>query len=111
MLKWINYDHGSELKIYTAKTEERVISICKRKKFDLIFMDIDLDGEDGYSICKNILQNSIINSDTPIVAITANIKYVQNDRDKKYDCFKDTLLKPFTNKDISRVISKYIINT
>jgi two-component system capsular synthesis sensor histidine kinase RcsC len=108
LLKWINYDHGAELKIDTAKNEARVLNLTKRKQYNLIFMDIDLDGEDGCSICDSILRTSELNADTPIIAITANIKTVQNDRDSKYDCFKSILLKPFTNKDINRVIAKYI---
>jgi signal transduction histidine kinase/CheY-like chemotaxis protein len=107
LLKLINYDHGAELKIDTAKNEERTVSLTNRKAYDLIFMDIDLDGEDGCSICDTICSGDK-NIDTPIIAITANIKTIQKDRDPKYDCFKDILLKPFTNKDINRIIARYI---
>ena len=108
LLKWINLDHGSELRVDTAHNEEKTISLTNRKKYSIIFMDIDLDGEDGCSICNNVLSNDR-NKNTPIIAVTANINTVQKDRDPRYDCFMDVLLKPFTNKDINRIIAKYII--
>lgn len=107
LLKWLNYDHGAELRIDTARNEERTMALTNRKKYSLIFMDIDLDGEDGCSICEAVLSGEK-NRSTPIIAITANIKSIQKDRDSRFDCFSNVLLKPFTNKDIDRVIAKYI---
>jgi CheY-like chemotaxis protein len=109
LLKWINYDHGSELNIDTAGNEERALSHVGRKTYDIIFMDLDLDLEDGCSICNCIISNKDNpNSNAHIIAITANIKAIQKDRDSKYECFREILLKPFTNKDINRIVAKYI---
>lgn len=106
LLKWINYDYGTELKIDIAKSEERVLRLTSQKKYSLIFMDIDLDDDDGCNVCSAV--RNTINKETPIVAVTADIKSVQKDRDSRYNCFQEILLKPFTNRDIERVISKHM---
>jgi CheY-like chemotaxis protein len=111
MIKWINCDYGSELSLDVASNSTHFSKLTNTKKYDLILMDIDLDGEDGCWLCSDIKYDkakSQINNNTPIVAITANIKTIQKDRDSRYDCFDEILLKPFTNKDIVRVIEKYM---
>ena len=111
MIKWINYDYGSDLSIDVASNSSRVSKLTRNKKYDLILMDVDLDGEDGCWLCGDIKYDELesqINNNTPIVAITANIKTIQKDRDSRYNCFDEILLKPFTNKHIVQVIGKYI---
>ena len=82
--------------------------MASNKPYDLIFMDIDLDGEDGCDVCENILSSCPLNKNCPIVAVTANIKAIQPDRDSKFNSFKTIILKPFKNKDIDRIIVKYL---
>jgi signal transduction histidine kinase/CheY-like chemotaxis protein/PAS domain-containing protein len=110
LLKCMNYDNGYDLNIETAETGDKAIELTKIKKYDLIFMDIDLDGEDGCTVSERILSNYAMNNTVcPIIAVTANIKSVQHDRDPKYDCFADVVLKPFNNYDINKIIVKYLV--
>jgi signal transduction histidine kinase/CheY-like chemotaxis protein len=108
LLRCINYDKGYDLNIETATNGDRTMELTKNKKYDIIFMDIDLDGEDGCTICENILTKCTLNKNCPIIAVTANIKSVQHDRDPKFNCFNDVILKPFNNKDILKTINKYL---
>lgn len=108
LLRCMNYDKGYELNIETANTGEKAIQLADIKHYDLIFMDIDLDGEDGCTICNRILNESKLNRSTNIVAVTANIKSVQNDRDSRFNLFSNVILKPFNNKNINDTIIKYL---
>ena len=106
LLRCMNYDCGYDLMIETACTGDKALFLASAKKFDLIFMDIDLDGEDGYTICEQIRNQLDLNKNTPVVAVTANIKYVQ--KENKNIIFNDIILKPFNNKDIKKYILKYL---
>ena len=94
LLKWINYEHKSELRIRSARTEEQIKLLDSHRKYDIIFMDIDEDWP--------------IDMNAPVIAMTANIKAVQKDRDPMYDKFEDVLLKPFTNIDVGRMLVKFL---
>ena len=45
----------------------------KKIKFDLILLDINMPGMDGYEVCSRI-KNDNLNADIPIIFITANIE-------------------------------------
>ncbi len=108
LLRCMNYDKGYDLHIETVGSGEKAIHLSTNKEYNLIFMDIDLDGVDGCDICKDILNTCPLNKNCPIVAVTANIQAIQPDRDPKFNNFKTIMLKPFKNKDINRIIVKYL---
>jgi signal transduction histidine kinase len=108
LLRCMNYDNGYDLNIETSNNGSKAIQLTDIKKYDLIFMDIDLDGEDGCTICNRILNDSNLNKSTPIVAVTANIRSVQQDRDSRFNMFSNVLLKPFNNKNINDTVVKYL---
>lgn len=108
LLKCMNYDKGYALNVDTTHTGLRAQELADKKKYDLIFMDIDLDGEDGCVTCEHIINNSNKNKDSPIVAITANINAIQNNRDNKFNLFKDIILKPFNNNDIIKIVWQFL---
>lgn len=106
LLKWFNYDYEYELNIDTVNKGDKSRILCNQKKYDLIFMDIDLDGEDGRTICKDIITNSKLNKETPIVAVSANIKFNINSSD--FDMFSDFILKPFSDTQIKKTLMKFL---
>jgi signal transduction histidine kinase len=106
LLKWFNIDFGYELTIDTVNSGNKSIELSKQKKYDIIFMDIDLDGQDGRTVTNEILNTSIINNTTPIIAVSANIKLNKNLPD--CDCFSDIILKPFNDKKIKNILIKYL---
>lgn len=108
LLRCMNYDKGYDLNIDTVESGTRAFDATLYKSYDLIFMDIDLDGEDGCDVSKKILASSLLNKNCPIIAVTANIKAIQPDRDPKFNCFDDVVLKPFSNTDINKIILKYL---
>lgn len=107
LLRCISYDHGYDLNIETASTCDKALLLSKQQRYDLIFLDIDLYSDDECTVRENLLY-TISNYDVPIIAITANIKSKQSNRDVKYNVFDDIILKPFSNKDIEKIVIKYL---
>lgn len=56
--------------VLTAKSGDEAISIAKQEKPDLIFMDIIMDGTDGYEACR-ILHRDPETKDIPVVFISS----------------------------------------
>lgn len=107
LLKCMNYDKNYMLSIDTANTGDKAINMTNNKKYDLIFMDIDLDGDDGCIIGKKILKKyNETNIFTIVIAVTANIKIQKTHN----DVFSDIIIKPFNNTDIHNIIIKHLAN-
>ncbi|SNR15098.1 LytR/AlgR family response regulator transcription factor [Tenacibaculum jejuense] len=86
----------------TATSIEKGISILNTYKPDFIFLDINLDDGEGFSILKEFP-----NADFKIIFITSYSKYA-------IQAFKfsalDFILKPFTPNEICQAIDKVIEN-
>jgi signal transduction histidine kinase/ActR/RegA family two-component response regulator len=107
LLKWFNFDNGCDFNIDIANTGNKALDYSNNKSYDLIFMDIDLDGEDGILLCDSIKTNSFMSNHSKIIAITANIKY--NINNERMHNFTDFILKPFTDKTIIKCLNNHLI--
>ena len=61
-----------KIKYELAKNGKQALEIAKKKKFDIIFMDIHMPVMDGVDATKKI-RNLPINCQTPVVAMTASV--------------------------------------
>ncbi|GHV11526.1 two-component system response regulator [Clostridia bacterium] len=92
VLDQINSMLESDYDVLLAKNGHTAIQICKSKHPDLVLLDIDMPGMDGFAAFK-ILQANQLTSDIPVVFLTAS-------RDSKTEsrCFesgaRDFLTKP-----------------
>jgi CheY-like chemotaxis protein len=50
---------------------ESAVAVAAEKKFDMIFMDVEMPGMDGYATCRNIHETSL-NRHTPVVFVTSH---------------------------------------
>ncbi len=74
-------------------------------KYDLILLDIQMPGIDGFQVLKNIQQNHYL--EAVVIAMTANV--MKEDIENYYEAgFHDVLEKPFTQADIEATINKWI---
>ena len=96
----------------TAENGEAAIQILNKKSFDLIFMDIQMPGIDGYEVTKIIRDSDsdIIDHNVIIIALTAHA--LKDDQVKCLNAGMDDYLpKPFTLKELLAVFNKWINKT
>lgn len=89
-----------------AENGYEAISLVKQKQFDVIFMDIQMPGMDGYETAKKIRLGCPTCDSIPIVALTANA--LNSDREKSLEAgMQYHLSKPFARKDLERILDEY----
>ena len=87
---------------------EEAIIAAKKRKYDLILMDINMPIMNGVDATKIILQDSL-NKDTPIVAVTSNVLEKDITRFKKLGMHSH-IGKPFKSDDIFYLLSNIFDN-
>ena len=92
-------------KVIAVTSGEEAVSKAKSEKPDIIFMDIVMDGLDGFGACREILAD-IETKDTPIVFVTT--KNQRADRMwAERQGGRNLITKPFTKEQIMDEINKY----
>ena len=113
-------DNPANLKLIEAMLTDRVnnVTTCtngqqavdqsKLRRFDIIFMDIQMPILDGISACRQIKEGTI-NSNTPIIAVTAHVlpgekeQFLQQGMD-------DCLAKPIDEMALQQIINYWAPN-
>lgn len=83
------------------------VEYAMNKKYDLILMDIRMPELDGYETSIRIRNSKNPNFETPIIALTASAMEVEKHRAMDSG-MNDFLTKPFTPKELNKLLSKYI---
>jgi CheY-like chemotaxis protein/anti-sigma regulatory factor (Ser/Thr protein kinase) len=78
--------------LLTAHTPERGIELALARRPDLILLDINMPGMDGYQVLE-VFRADVNLKQIPVVAITANVMLHDIERDRAAD-FTDYLSKP-----------------
>jgi CheY-like chemotaxis protein len=89
-----------------AKSGEEALKVLTENEINLIFMDIQMPGMDGYQTTKQI-RAELDESNVPIIAVTANV----TDEDKKLSKeagMNAFLTKPIQPADINHIIDTYL---
>lgn len=93
--------------IITARSGKQGIEYVKQQPFDLIFMDLQMPGLDGYETTMRIraLEHG---KNTIIIALTANA--ISNDKLRISDCGMDDLLvKPISENLMQDIVNKWLL--
>jgi len=92
------------LKVTIAEDGNQAVRQARSKKFDLIFMDIEMPNMNGYEATKVLRKEGL---KTPIVALTA---YAMKGDDEK--CFAagcdDYISKPIENEKLLQILNKHL---
>ncbi len=75
------------------------------KKFDIVFMDINLPDSDGLSIVSQLTQNNSLNVNTPIVVLTGNHSKLSIKRAGQVGA-KTYLIKPLRQSSLAKALEK-----
>ncbi|MBP5304645.1 MAG: response regulator [Lachnospiraceae bacterium] len=97
----------SGLIIDLADGGETALSLCERKKYDLILMDHMMPQPDGVETLRRILHdNPCGNARTPVIVLTANASSESEEMYKK-EGFAMYLSKPISPKALNDAIAKF----
>ncbi|NMG06918.1 response regulator [Brasilonema sp. UFV-L1] len=82
-----------------------VMSIIRYKP-DLILLDLNMDGMDGYELCRIVRNNSIFKK-TPIIMVTGNKGLVDKVKARLVGA-SGYLTKPFTRADLLKIVFTHL---
>ncbi|MGR5546467.1 two-component sensor histidine kinase BarA [Vibrio sp. PNB22_2_2] len=114
-------DNPANLKLIAALLKERVetvtacsngqqaVNLATEKKYDLIFMDIQMPLMDGVTACQHIKELEL-NKDTPVIAVTAHAMAGERDRLLAAG-MDDYLTKPIEEHVLQQVLVHWNPNT
>lgn len=87
-----------------AATGEQAMNALNAESIDLIFMDLQLDGETGQALTRSIRQRSV--TQPIIIGMSASLS--ETDRTSAMACGMDAFLaKPFSQEDIRKVVWQF----
>ena len=96
----------SEYELVEATTGEEGLALAERERPDLILMDIQLPGMDGYEVTRRIKANPAL-SHIPIIAVTSYA--LSGDDQKAYAAGCDSYVtKPFSPRVLLAKIREYL---
>jgi len=90
--------------VWARQGEEAIELIKSGQKFDLVLMDVQLAGMDGYEVTSKIKE---LSPDLPIVAQTAYAMVGEKEKSYNAGC-DDYLAKPIRPSLLIQTISKYL---
>ena len=97
---------SSDYALLEAKTGEDGLALAEREAPDLILMDIQLPGLDGYEVTRRIKMNAAL-SHIPIIAVTSYA--LSGDEQKAYAAgCDDYVAKPFSPRALMAKIREYL---
>lgn len=96
-----------DLKITLAQDGYKAIEILKENNFDVILMDIEMPGLDGYETTKEIRKQQLSNA--PIIALSAHTLQSEKEKAKEAGMIEH-LGKPIEIEKIIEVIKKATVN-
>ena len=97
---------ASDYALIEAKTGEEGLALAEQERPDLILMDIQLPGLDGYEVTRRIKANPTL-SHIPIIAVTSYA--LSGDEQKAYAAgCNDYVAKPFSPRALMAKIREYL---
>jgi len=92
-----------------AENGKEAIEILEKKRYDLVFMDVQMPVMDGLAATRVIRDRSsnVLDHDVPVIAMTANA--MEGDREKCYECgMTGYIPKPIEPDEIYNTLKRYI---
>ena len=93
-------------KVLIAESGEAALQRIAHTKPDLILLDINMPGIDGYETCRR-LKNNELSKDTPVIFVTAETETVDTVRGLEMGA-ADYITKPFQPEEVAARIEKHL---
>jgi len=96
-----------DCRVDTAETGPEAIEMVKVKRYDIIFMDIQMPDMDGIEATDEIRKITENNGHIPIVALTANA--IEGDREKYLEAgLDDYISKPISGERLEEILARQL---
>ncbi|QQO07604.1 ATP-binding protein [Breznakiella homolactica] len=96
-----------QAQVICAEDGYQALELCQLQKFDIIFMDHMMPGKDGIETTREIRRGGGPNSETPILALTANV--VNNMKNLYLESgMNDCLSKPIELSDLESALTRWL---
>lgn len=92
--------------VVTINDPVKAVMSIIRNKPDLILLDLNMDGIDGYELCKIIRNNSMFKK-TPVIMVTGNKGLVDKVKARLVGA-SGYLTKPFTQADLLKIVFMHL---
>jgi two-component system, chemotaxis family, response regulator PixG len=92
--------------VVTINDPVKAVMSIIRNKPDLILLDLNMDGIDGYELCKIIRNNSMFKK-TPVIMVTGNKGLVDKVKARLVGA-SGYLTKPFTQADLLKMVFMHL---
>jgi len=96
------------LLVKEASNGYEAIERVEKNTFDMVFMDIQMPGIDGYETSKQMRDKHLLGDHIPIIAVTAYGRDATLEEALKSG-MNDTLMKPIRKEELHRILEKYMI--
>ncbi len=98
-----------DLEVVHAENGKIAYELAKQQHFSLIFLDIQMPEMDGVTVAKKLNSEVTLNSQTPLVAMTANA--MVGDRDEYFAAgMVGYISKPISKESIGDILQRYLGN-
>ncbi|MEL7221848.1 MAG: response regulator, partial [Bacteroidota bacterium] len=99
-----------DLEVIIADNGEEALGYLKHQVFELILMDIQLPGIDGFETTRQIRQDIAgKNAKTPVLAMTAQAQITEDERYREAG-LNDYVLKPFNPEELFNKMTQHLTN-
>jgi CheY-like chemotaxis protein len=98
-----------DLKAVNIDDPSLALQVLARNRFDLIFLDIDMPGMDGFALCKQIRAQAV-NQDTPVIFVTSFADFDHRAR-SALSGGNDLIAKPFLPMELALKALTYVTSS
>ena len=98
---------GLNTQVVQASNGLQAIDACKQQKFDVIFMDIQMPGMDGFQTTKRIRELEKDTQRTPIIALTAH-SLTEQKAELLIAGMDDCISKPVSENQLAHIVNRWV---
>lgn len=97
---------GLNIHVVQANSGQQALTICESKKFDIIFMDIQMPGMDGIETTRRLRTVESSAKRTPIIALTAH-SMTEQKAELLIAGMDDCVSKPVSEAQLAHIINRW----